>query len=190
MEVINITDEQKNNLCQELAKLVFELKKDNEVECIYFVPYIGLGVIRGNVLEVTLVKQSDNDVNNDIAERNRFYFEEESLRKFGVKIFIDTDVAHKYTFIDLNPSEMRRSNSLFNSTILFDRYGKYTELKGQKKQDGIIVKEDIRENLAEIVPPITNETYKAMEIIQMERDTEAVKEFTKSRTLQMFKNIK
>ena len=78
MEVINITDEQKNNLCQELAKLVFELKKDNEVECIYFVPYKGLGDIRGNVLEVTLVKQSDNDVNNDIAERNRFYFEEEN----------------------------------------------------------------------------------------------------------------
>lgn len=188
MEVINITDEQKNNLCQELAKLVFELKKDNEVECIYFAPYKGLGDIRGNVLEVTLVKQSDNDVNNDIAERNRFYFEEESLRKYGVKIFIDTDVAHKYTFIDLNPSEVRRSNSLYNSTILFDRYGKYTELKGQKKQDGIIIFP--YENLAEIVPPITNETYKAMEIIQMERDTEAVKEFTKSRTFQMFKNIK
>ena len=187
MEVINITDEQKNNLCQELAKLVFELKKDNDVECIYFVPYIGLGDIRGNVLEVTLVKQSDNDVNNDIAERNRFYFEEESLRKFGVKIFIDTDVAHKYTFIDLNPSEATRSNSLFNSTILFDRYGKYTELKGQKKQDGIIISP--YENLAEIVPPITNETYKAMEIIQIERDTEAVKEFTKSRNFQMFKNM-
>lgn len=172
MEVINITEEQKNNLCQELAKLVFEFKKNNGVECIYFIPFKEFGKIRDNVLEVTLVMQSvnDTDVNTDITKRNRFYLEEESLKKFGVKIFVDTDIAHKYTVIDLNPSEVKRSNSLFNSTILFDRYGKYTELKGQKKQDGVIIFH--YKNLAEIVPPITNETYKSMEIIQMETDTE------------------
>ena len=57
MEVINITEEQKINLSKKLAKLVFKLKKDDDVECIYFAPYKGLGPIRGNVLEVTLVKK-------------------------------------------------------------------------------------------------------------------------------------
>lgn len=200
MKVINITEEQKNNLSKELAKLVFELKKDDDVECIYFSPYKGLGSISGKVLEVTLVKKSSGgkaDINEFFKrdKRNKYYLEEDSLRKFGVKIVLDADDAHRYTFIDdlnniddLSRTDIVKFNSLFNSTILFDRTGKYKEIKKQKIQDKQITLP--YENLALIVPPIINETYKSMERIQNKKDSEAVKKFTKSSIFQIFKDMK
>ena len=81
-----------------------------------------------------------------------------------MKIVLDTDDAHRYTFIgDLSETDIVRINSLYNSAILFDRTGKYKEVKKKIELKNIILP---YENLALIVPPIINETYKSMERIQ------------------------
>lgn len=199
MEVINITEEQKSKISGELARLVFEFKKDSRVKCIYFTPFMSLGDIEGNVVEVTLVTaafEDDHDLAKKLQDYNLSYQQEEKVKEFGLRLFLNIDDERKYTIIDLNPSECRRSNYLLNSVILLDQNGSFTEIKEQTTRTvnnfggclpGVYY---YYENLAEIVPPITDEIYKAMEIMQLEGDTEAVKEFTRSRLFEQFKNLK
>lgn len=195
MEVINITEEQKKELCNELARLTFEFRKEKNIKCIYFAPYKGLGGITGNVLEVTLV--IDGGIGDDLGEKLRIYNlshqEHDSIQKFGLKIFLDTDKEIKYTIMDLNPSECVRSNNLMNSVILYDENGKFTQIKEQitnvVKNNGEGTFYYYYNNLAEVFPPLDEELDRALDIARMERDTEAVKESTKSKLFQYIKNM-
>lgn len=192
MKIINITEEQRDKLCSELARLTFEFRKDKSIECIYCAPYKGLGSIVGNVLEVTLVRDGigDNDLDEKIKEYNLSHQEHDFIREFGFKIFLDTDKAIKYTIMDLNSSESVRSNHLMNSTILYDGSGKYTKIKKQipkeGKNNGFYYYYD---NLAEVFPPLDETLYKAIDNKRAERDTQAVKEFTKSSLFQHVINM-
>lgn len=188
MNIINITEEQKNKLCVELARLVVEYKKDENVKCIYFAPYKGLGKIRGYVLELTLIKK-DSIVDEKIKQYNESHQTEDYLREFGVKIDVEVEDEKKYTITDFNLSEIKKCNNLFNSTILFDRTGKYTKIKerlqqiGNNKAHGIFY----YGNLAEINPPLPNELNNEEKIIQEEKDKEAAKKKIKSKRLRFFK---
>lgn len=197
MEVINITEEQREKLCSELARLTFEFRKDKSVKCIYFAPYKGLGSIAGNVLEVTLVRDGseDNDLDEKLKEYNVSHQEHDFIREFGFKIFLDTDDARRYTIMDLNPSECRRSNNLMNSVILYDESGEFTQIKEQTANvvkdngEGITGVYYYYDNLAEVFPPLDETLERAIDNARDERDTQAVKEFTKSRLFQHIKDM-
>lgn len=197
MKVINITEEQRNKLCSELARLTYEFRKDKSVKCIYFAAYKGLGNISGNVLEVTLVRDGSeaDDLDEKLKEYNSLHQEQDFIREFGFKIFLDTDAARGYTTMNLNPSEFRRSNNLMNSVILYDSNGEFTQIKEQTANvvknngEGITGVYCYYDNLAEIFPPLDEALDRAMDIACMERDTKAVKEFTKSKLFQKFKNM-
>lgn len=195
MKVINITEEQRKELCNELARLTFEFRKEKNTKCIYFAPYKGLGDITGNVLEVTLVR--DGGIDDDLGEKLRVYNlshqEHDSIRKCGFKIFLDTDEKTKYTIMALNPSECVRSNNLMNSVIVYDENGEFTQIKEQitnvVKNNGEGTFYYYYENLAEVFPPLDGELNRALDVARMERDPEAVKEFTKSKLFQYTKNM-
>lgn len=197
MKSINITEEQRNKLCSELARLTFEFRKDKSVKCVYFAPYIGLGNIAGNVLEVTLVKDGseNDDLDKKLKEYNLSHIKHDFIREFGCTIFLDIDDARKYTTLDLNPSECRRSNHLMNSLILYDVNGEFTKIKEQTvnavKNNGKGITEIYYyyDNLAEIFPSLDETLYKALEVTCMQKDTEACKEFFELKLSPSFKNM-
>ncbi len=193
MEIINITEEQREKLCNELARLTFEFRKNKSIKGIYFAPYKGLGSIKGHVLEMTLVTSNEsNDLYEEIKENNTSYQNDDSMRKFGFKIFIDIDNIRKYTIMDLNPSECIRSNNLMNSTILYDESGELSQIKEHTTS---LAREHGKrlyyyyDNLAEVFPSLDETLDKALDIARMERDTNAVKDFTKSKLFQHFKDM-
>lgn len=90
-----------------------------------------------------------------------------------MKIHVNADDSRKYITSPLNPSETLRANFLFNSVILFDRTGEYSEIKQMD-----IFHKFYFDNLAEVYPPIAEE-------IEMKLEANAVKEFTKTKTKNM-----
>ncbi len=181
MEVISITNEQRDKLCDELARLTFEIKKDKNVKCIYFAPYKGLNSIEGNVLEVTIVRTSETSALINTDEYKKI----DCLKEFGLKIIIDLDDISNYTIMDLNNSECRRSNNLMNSVILYDESGEFTRIK---EQTADFVKDNDK-NLAEIFPPLDETLNKALDNERLKRDTSAVKEFTRSKLFRQLKDF-
>ena len=183
MEIINITEEQRNNLCNELARLTFELRKNKSVTCIYFAPYKGFGNILGNVLDITIVRNGskDNDLDKQIKEYNLSHQEHDFIREFGFKILLETDIDIRYTLMALNPSECTRSKNLMNSVILYDESGKFTQIKEKitsvVKKNGEDTLYYYYDNLAEVFPPL-DET---LDDARANRDTQAVKEFTRTK---------
>lgn len=184
-QIINITDKQRKNLVNEIATLVARFKKEQEVECIYFAPYKGLGKISGNVLELIIVTKGDLDeISKGFCEYNSIHQEHDLIRNFGVKIYVMFDDVRKYTSLPLNPSEVIRGNNLFNSVILYDKNGEYSKIKQEAQEHLNIPNSGVfeYENLAEIYPPI-------QELIKMKLETQDVKEFTKTKTFEYIKNM-
>ena len=194
MEIINITEEQRDKLCSELARLTFELRKDKRIKCIYFAPFEGLGSISGNFLEVTLVRDGNeyDDLEEKIKEDNISYQAHGFIQKCGFRILLNTDEAVRYATINLNPSESESINNLMHSTILYDESGKFIKIKEQITN---IVKNNEQtfsnyyDNLAEVFPPLDETLDKAIDNARMKRDTQAVKEFTKTKLFQHIKNM-
>lgn len=183
-QIINITDEQKNNLVNELVKLVSEFKQKENVECIYFAPYKGMeGISAGNILELVVVINGQYR-NIDFNQYNKKYETHDYIRKYGIRIYIAPDNHNKYTTMPLNPSEIKRANWLYNSSILFDKTGEYSQIKEKAEKYGNMLNSNIYQygNLAEIYPPIDDS-------ISMNLETQNVKEFTKTKTFEYIKNM-
>lgn len=187
---VEISEKQRDNLCKELAKLVYEIKEENRVECIYFAPYTHLGEeIQRQAIKITVVKRQyeQYEHRDDYAfdEMNEKYKSDKEFAKLGFQIYIATDANDKYTTLPLNPSERLRGNQLFNSYILFDRIGVYTEIK--KEVDSIGVGEHSSlyyyDNRTEIIPPIEED-------IEQELENESVRVFTKTPTFAFLKDMK
>lgn len=183
-KVINISEEQKDNLVNELVKLVSEFRKKENVECIYFAPYKGMeGISAGNILELVVVINGQYR-NIDFNQYNKKYETHDYIRKYGIRIYISPDNHNKYTTMPLNPSEIKRANYLYNSSILFDKTGEYSQIKEKAEKHENMLNSNIYQyrNLAEIYPPIDSE-------IEMGLETETVKEFTKTKLFDYIKNM-
>lgn len=166
MEIINITEEQREKLCNELARLILKFRENKSIKCVYFIPCKLPGSISDNVLEVTLVRDGEaDDLNEKLKEYNSSHQEYSFIKEFGFEIFLVLDDAKKYSIIDLNPSEVRRSINLMNSTILYDESGEFTKIKEQatkafKDNNGVYFYYD---NLVEVFPPLEDVINKILE---------------------------
>ena len=195
MKTIKITEEQRNELCYEIARLVMKFKKEKNVECIYITTSLNSGDIKGNVLNLTVVEQgwADEARKQKLERWNRMYQKNDFIRKLGFRIYIDTDNAEKYTTFALNPSEIARNQYLFNGTILFEQSGKYSRIKQQATEDFISKGVDSLyshyTNLVEVVPPLADRIQYETEIRSMEEETAAVRESTRSQLFKEFKSI-
>ena len=176
MKKIEITEQQRNELCYEIARLLLKFKKDQNVECIYFAPYSEFGDIKGNVLILTIVKQgwSDQASEQQFEAWNRMYQKEYFARKLGFSIYVDVDNAEEFTSFALNPSEVKRNQDLFNSTILFDKTGEYSKMS-QRVRDIFISDPynspyDFYKNIAVVVPSLVDRIQYETEIRSMEEE--------------------
>lgn len=155
MRVINITEEQRDKLCNELAKLLFEFRKNENIECIYYRTFIWMLGFGKNVLDIVLVnKENIEEEDKECVRGYEHYTDEQCLKEFGVKIHVCMDNANLYTTIALNKDEIIRQNELFNSTILFDKTRKYSKIKENAKKAGITDNIYYYGDLAKIHPPI------------------------------------
>lgn len=128
----------------------------------------------------------------DIREYNEKYQSAAFIDALGVRLVIEIAKSSEYpTLPPMHSYEMRRANDLFNSTILFDRGGKYTSTKelAQRRYDRDSSFIYYYDNAANIVPPVKDEIYRQMEVLQLEQDTKAVKKFTKSNLFNGIKNM-
>jgi len=154
MKVINITEEQRDALQKELARLTFEIKKDPRVVCIYFAPYKALDSMGRNTMVITVAKEkaTEEDQYNMLDKQNDYF------KSFGMSITIVVDDASEYNIIDYDASVRRRSNDLMNSVILYDKSGEFSRIKEKtahwfslSNENGVYYYYD---NLAEIYPPL------------------------------------
>ncbi len=190
MGAIKITEEQRDRLCDELAKLVFEFRENRNIECIYFRTFMGLLGYGKNVLDLVLVTNGNIEEEDKQCVRGfESYTSEDTLNEYGVKIHICMDDASLYKNEAHNMDETIRQNELFNSTILFDRTGKCSEIKDRVQRIGINADIYYYEDLADLFPPIGQTLANAMDIARMERDTKAGKEFTKSEYFEYIKKM-
>lgn len=148
---INLTEEQSENLGDELERLVIEYISDKYVDSIYFTPLKGYfytsdeGKIKASILKVTIVcKNKTSKYYKHIEKYNISKGENQEISKYGLRIYIVKDDKSQYTLGN-------RDNNLLNATILYDRTGYYRNLKKQ-----ISSKDDISyyNNLASINPEV------------------------------------
>lgn len=179
-QIVNINNEQRTNLVNEIASLIDRFKKDKDVECIYFAPYKDLD--DGYIVDFRIVIKGDCDTKNkNFCKYNELYREHEYIRKFGMQIYIMFDHAPKYTILPLNPSEVIRANNLFNSVIFYDKTGEYSKIKKETEKYLNITNSGVfeYENLAEIYPPIE-------ELIKMKLETQDAKKFAKTKQRDLY----
>lgn len=164
MERLELNNEQRKCLTDELAKLVHEYQSDNSVECIYFGVYDFLG--RKELfddpwctLQVTVVrnknveKDSSLDDDSSMPKFNKLYNSKEAVKKYGVFIHVSYGYDTQYSI----EKENDYMNTLFNSIIIFDRTGKYNQIKEnaeEKYRSGNDENIYYYENAVQIEPPL------------------------------------
>lgn len=188
MEIINITEEQRKKLSYRVAQLVFELKKDEKVECIYFLPY-KYNEEEGNFIELLIATKAPYDLKRSQIVRDFNAKNNKDVSKYGVRIHIDTRKDLRY-FPDAIFDRIKIPNfnsliglEIFNATILFDRNGKYRDLKEIAEITGVGEHSNLYtyDNLASIVPPIEEKIDGYLEDMEGMNNREvALKKFTKT----------
>lgn len=188
METINITEEQRRELSYKVAQLVFELKKDEKVECIYFISY-KYNEEEGKFIELLVVSKSPYDLKRSQLVRDFNAQNNKSVSKYGVRIQIDTRKDLKeipdaiFDSVRIPNFNSNIGLEIFNATILFDRNGKYEELKEIAEMTGLGEHSNLYtyENLASIVPPIEEKIGGYLEDMEdLDNKEVALKKFTKT----------
>lgn len=148
MKELNITEEQKNNLCKELAQIYIKYKS----ECIFFSPYSFDGQ---NILHIIVVfNEEDEEILSNYSQKINEYNKENFGKltdKFGISIYITMDNISKY---DSEYLQKKYERLLFNSIILYDRNDKFRKLRDRVILDNKSVHTQIKnyDNLININP--------------------------------------
>lgn len=135
MEKIILNEVQHNELCLELARLVSKFKKNKNVDCIYFNVFDSLGVINDVFNLNVVIYNYDNRFIDEIENLNKKIYEtEDSLSKFGIKIYLSYGRFDNYCLIPNGVADTLLARDLYSSTMLFDRTGNLTRLKNEQNE--------------------------------------------------------
>lgn len=130
MNVIRLTPFQQRNLCDDLANITCQFKKQNGVECMYFTPYQNSMIFDGGVITITLVINGNPAEFQDKVEAfNNAHQTPNSLSKTGVMLFVGTDEKERYNNMSLDRKNGIRPYRFVNSTILYDKSNNYRQLQ-------------------------------------------------------------
>lgn len=123
----NITRKQNKNLIITVAKLVTKYKKNEDVECIYLLPYTTENENFYNLVIVCGTYETIDKLKNSIEESNKKQKHELEKVKIGGELRILTDYSARYEERALNPSRVGRVQDLLSSRILYTKngYGRY-----------------------------------------------------------------
>ena len=114
-----------NNICDKIARLVYLIKRDDNVECVYMIPYS-----YNNKLEVIDFKivYKTGKVNSRLL--NMLYSEYPNDIDNGVKFDYSIEESSLYNnMLDASHVLNEAENDLYNATILYSRSKKYFILK-------------------------------------------------------------
>lgn len=160
MYELTLTEEQRTNIVNELAKLVETVKKIDSIECIYFGVYNfrereELELPKLYNMSVTIIKNKNIESSEDLSidELNKTYMSNESLDSFGLRINLSFDYNTRYS----NNLESYSTFKLFNGNIIYDKNGEYTKIKelAQEEFDNGKTKTlCYADNLVKVNPPL------------------------------------
>ncbi len=185
METINIAEDQRKELSYKVAQLVYELKKDEKVECIYFMPNKYDEECR--VLNIFIATKAPRRLEKSKLIKD--FESKNNKEKDGVEIHIIARYDYKeYSDNIFDPKRIPDIDyvmglEIFNATILFDRNGKYQDLKEIAEITGVGEHSTLYtyDNLASIVPPIEERIDGYLEDMEdMSQRVIGLKKFTKS----------
>ena len=157
MKAIRLSEEQRYNLCCELARIATQYEIFGNVECIYAMPYDS-EYADGDQLNVVIVRKIDEykyleyhiDYYNDRMKKEKG----KNYDKYGVDLLLSYDNADYY---DSSKYYMSREGYLLNSIILYDRTGKYMRLKQEEEKNEALNLVKSFDNSTEFIPPLTDE---------------------------------
>lgn len=125
-----------NTLVDELARIVYKFKKEENIECIYILPAKSKNEDCYNIMVNLIVKSNCENTHllNSVHNYNISKEKNEVESNSNTKISITTDLASCYNnILDKQNTLMQKSaeNDLYNGIILYDKSGKYYRLKKQ-----------------------------------------------------------
>lgn len=157
IEKVELNKKEYNFITEELVKVIEDLYKDENIDCIYQLNYQTEDYEKGAIKLVVLLNDGINyyeyeELINKLSERFN------KINKTEINIWFDYGYVDDYEIIALNPSEVHREERLLSSTILFDKSGRTTTNKEKINQRGYFYPH----NLVEYIPPIENEIIKKL----------------------------
>lgn len=119
-------------LKKEIATLVEEYSKDENVECIYLLPLVDDGKIYLYMFIVFLDCIEFEKKMNELTELTEKY--DNRVDEIGGRFIVDAIRNHYFRENAENMLELESVKDLFSSSILFDRNGKYYKIAHQFDQ--------------------------------------------------------
>lgn len=122
---------QDDKTAKSIARLVRRYKEREEVECMFFVPYVDENSNGSYYLVVVLSKLS-MEIEEEFSAYNKAHAKPKAIESFGGEIKVLPDLACYYKDkaigADHPSEEMIRVRELLDGSILYDKTGKYGEL--------------------------------------------------------------
>lgn len=127
-----VEQRQEDTTAKSIARLVKKYKEREDVECIYFLPYIEEAMDNMYYIIVILSKLS-GEIEESFKKYNKSHSSAKAIENFGGEIQVLPDVAWYYneTAMGINDDEDSttiRVNDLLNGSILYDKTGKYHKI--------------------------------------------------------------
>ncbi len=120
-----INKKQYDNLGEELARLLKKYGQSNDVECIYFAPYLNCITNNICILEVRIIVNNRLlRYTNDAKLYNKNQSIPANIKRFGLRVVMDIED-------ELNFNR----NDLSNTTIIYDKVGTYTKMQNEYKKN-------------------------------------------------------
>lgn len=116
-------------LKNEIVNLANKYSKDENVECIYFLPFAENDERIFDLVIVFSEQVNLDSIDKEISELNEKYCKK--IFEIGGKIVLLSDRSDKYSAVAMHYYEVRRVRDLLSSSILFDRSGEYVKIAHQ-----------------------------------------------------------
>ena len=132
---VELSEEEHKFLVDELGKVTKTLMEDDKVDCVYLTNYQRQENDKGAICLVALVSDTASYVNYEslIEKINRDF---EKNNTTDVLVDINFGYVSDYSITALNPSDVHRVERLTESSIIFDKSGKTTEVRDRMKKYG------------------------------------------------------
>ena len=131
---IPISEEQKNNLMDEIVKHAARFERFPSIECVYLMTFFDNGT---TVFRLYTIFSSDIDYKiftrcKEIASKyDKMYDTEDTRKKFGGVFQIAVETNDRYCRFAMHADEVGKVRNLYKSKILYDKDGEYYKIAHQ-----------------------------------------------------------
>lgn len=153
MNKISLEEDKANNITDIINEYVSEFSNYSDIDCIFCTPYRHNyhGIYGKLIITLTLLCQdkTDETIRNRAKELNQGNTLKSSYGD-GVDVVIRLDESSNYVFNPSNAEDVKKISRLYNSVIVYDRYGNYTRLQTMiSNLDSVSVFDNYNPNLCQ-----------------------------------------